>query len=67
MLDLDTCFWHSVTFLKHLNLILMKKIKNLLTAILAELRYMRKCRVVELNAKSIIPPGTPPPDKDPEE
>ena len=45
----------------------MKKIKNLLTAILAELRYMRKCRVVELNAKSIVPPGTPPPDKDPEE
>jgi len=41
--------------------------KKLLRAILAELVYIRKCRVCELQAQSITPPpGEPDPENDPE-
>lgn len=44
----------------------MKKVVKLLKQILAELRYMRKCRVIEMEAQSIVPPGEPPEEDDPE-
>ena len=45
----------------------MKKIIKLLKAILAELKYIRECRVKELKKSGIVPPGEPDPDNDPDQ